>query len=88
MTEEIRKLLKDLRHDLVTMNGMGAFDQAAPHITFTVDNRELIKRINAALGDRTAAEPHEFNYGSESQYLGDPEDWKKHHKEEDDGSAS
>jgi hypothetical protein len=90
MTDEIRKLLEDLRHDLVTMHGMGAFDQVAPHITFTVDNEKLIHRIDAILGDRpeTNKPERQINYGSESQYLGDPEKWKGKRQEEEDGPES
>jgi hypothetical protein len=88
MTEEIRKLLEDLRHDLVTMHGMGAFDGVAPHITFTVNNEKLIRRIDEALGDRPTAGNSQpsVNYGSEVQYFGDPEDWKPESREDENGS--
>jgi hypothetical protein len=90
MNAEVRKLLEDLRHDLVTMHGMGAFDQVAPHITFTVDNEKLIHRIDTILGDRptTNEQQPQINYGSETQFLGDPEGWRGESEEGDNGSKS
>jgi hypothetical protein len=41
------------QNDIVTMHGMGAFYQAAPHITFAVDKHELIRCIDEALGDHS-----------------------------------
>jgi hypothetical protein len=80
MTDDVRKLLEDLRHDLVTMNGMGAFDRVAPNITFTVDNSKLIRRIEEILGDQPQSEELQpgVNFGDQVDFGAERsgEEWK------------
>jgi hypothetical protein len=49
MSKEIRKALEDARHELVTLNGLTAFDGPAPGETFTIDTRDAIDAIDQAI---------------------------------------
>ncbi len=45
----VRDALLEARYQLSTMNGLVVADGAAPEDTFTIDNSEIDKRINAAV---------------------------------------